>query len=327
MSIIIEPDTPNENFLKQAYIASLKSKDVEEREGAVIVDSLDRIVGTGYRGFPRHVETSDIGKHNRVFFEVPAAENAVYNAISGSLEGATLYVNYFPCHSCTHAIIQSKIGEIVFRSDRHIRKEKPYALAAKAMIDAAVEAGKLNIREYDGRNKLPAKAPLTWDEKHMFSAATAALRSKDPTTKVGACLVDADGREISLGYNGFPKGIDDEEFPWQDTEDLPEGATFDKTKHGYVVHSEKNAILNSSTNRLEGSRIYLTHFPDYKSMQTIIQSGISKVFYVHENRFVRTEEDTAAKRMATYLGEHTNFSVVQKDFDFSSFRLDMSHYD
>ena len=80
---------------------------------------------------------------------------------------------------------------------------------------------------------------ITWDEYFMGVAMLSGKRSKDPNTQVGACIVGADNRILSMGYNGFPNGCSDDEFPWD-----REGDKSLKTKYPYVTHSELNAILN-----------------------------------------------------------------------------------
>ena len=72
---------------------------------------------------------------------------------------------------------------------------------------------------------------LSWDEYFMGVAALAAMRSKDPNSQVGACIVSQDNKILSMGYNGFPWGCSDDEFPWE-----REGDPLD-TKYFYVTHS------------------------------------------------------------------------------------------
>lgn len=55
---------------------------------------------------------------------------------------------------------------------------------------------------------------ISWDEYFMGVALLASQRSKDPSTQVGACIVNDDNRIMSVGYNGFPRGCSDDEFPW-----------------------------------------------------------------------------------------------------------------
>ena len=54
---------------------------------------------------------------------------------------------------------------------------------------------------------------ISWDEYFMGLAHLSALRSKDPNTQVGAAIVDENHRVVSVGYNGFPTGVSDDEFP------------------------------------------------------------------------------------------------------------------
>jgi len=117
---------------------------------------------------------------------------------------------------------------------------------------------------------------LKWDEYFMAIAKLSAMRSKDPNTQVGACIVSEDNRILSIGYNGTPNGYKDECFPW---ERIGERLN---TKYMYVVHAERNAILNFRGNmkELEGSTLYVTWFPCNECAKEIIQVGIKKVVYL-----------------------------------------------
>lgn len=117
---------------------------------------------------------------------------------------------------------------------------------------------------------------LTWEEYFMALAEVSAKRSKDPVTQVGACIVNDKHRVISLGYNGFPIGCSDDEFPWGKDETDPTNS-----KYQYVVHAELNAILNCDRD-LEGCTIYVTSSPCNECAKAIIQSGIKKVVYKDE---------------------------------------------
>ena len=113
---------------------------------------------------------------------------------------------------------------------------------------------------------------LSWDEYFMGLAHLSAMRSKDPSTQVGAVIVSGEHRVVSIGYNGFPNGCSDDEFPWDREGD------FGATKYPYVVHAELNAILNSK-NDLRGCSIYVSLFPCNECAKAIIQSGIKEVIY------------------------------------------------
>ena len=116
---------------------------------------------------------------------------------------------------------------------------------------------------------------ISWEEYFMSIAKLSAMRSKDPSTQVGACIVSNDNRILSIGYNGAPNGFSDEEFPW-----AREGNNLD-TKYPYVCHAELNAILNyrGSKKDLENAKIYVDLFPCNECAKAIIQSGIKEVIY------------------------------------------------
>ena len=135
---------------------------------------------------------------------------------------------------------------------------------------------------------------LTWDEYFMGLAHLSALRSKDPNTQVGAAIVDENHRVVSVGYNGFPRGCDDDEFPWD-----KEGGML-VTKYAYVVHAELNAILNSPR-PVRGCTLYVSLFPCNECAKAIIQSGITKIVY-ESDKYAETEAIYASKRMLQAAG-------------------------
>lgn len=138
---------------------------------------------------------------------------------------------------------------------------------------------------------------LSWDEYFMAVAKLSAKRSKDPNTQVGACIVSNDNRILSIGYNGAPNGFADEKFPWQ-----REGSPLD-TKYLYVVHAERNAILNykGSTRDLDGAKIYVDLFPCNECAKEIIQSGIKEVIYLSD-KYAETESTIASKKLFDVCG-------------------------
>lgn len=131
---------------------------------------------------------------------------------------------------------------------------------------------------------------LSWEEYFMGLAILSAERSKDPSTQVGACIVDENNKIISVGYNGAPIGYDDDkDMTWERDGD------FLDTKYAYVCHSELNAILNSKI-KVDGCRLFVTLFPCNECAKVIIQAGIKEVIYLSD-KYDGTEGNIAAKKM------------------------------
>ena len=136
---------------------------------------------------------------------------------------------------------------------------------------------------------------ISWDEYFMGVAHLSGMRSKDPNTQVGACIVSKDNKILSMGYNGFPNGCSDEEFPWS-----REGEELD-TKYPYVTHGELNAILNYRGGSLEGTKLYVSLFPCNECAKAIIQAGIKTVVY-DSDKYEGTPMNRASKRMFAAAG-------------------------
>lgn len=133
---------------------------------------------------------------------------------------------------------------------------------------------------------------ISWDEYFMAIAKLSSMRSKDPSTQVGACIVSNDNRILSIGYNGAPNGFSDERFPWgREGENL-------NTKYPYVCHGEMNAVLNyrGSKKDLENSKIYVDLFPCNECAKIIIQSGIKEVIYLSD-KYATSENNVASRKL------------------------------
>ena len=138
---------------------------------------------------------------------------------------------------------------------------------------------------------------LSWDEYFMGIAKLSAMRSKDPSTQVGACIVSKDNRILSIGYNGAPNGFDDIYFPWD-----REGDYLD-TKYPYVCHAELNAISNYRGNKkdFEGAKLYVTLFPCNECTKLVIQNGIKEIIYLCD-KYKETDGIKASKFMLDRSG-------------------------
>lgn len=151
---------------------------------------------------------------------------------------------------------------------------------------------------------------LSWDEYFMGIAVLSAMRSKDPSTQVGACIVDGDRRILSMGYNGMPRCCSDDTFPWEKKEGL-------NSKYLYVCHAELNAILNChSGSSVKGCTVYTTLFPCNECAKAIIQSGIAQVVY-KEDKYADSESVIASKLMFETAG------VAYRQYDHSGKKINL----
>ena len=136
---------------------------------------------------------------------------------------------------------------------------------------------------------------ISWDEYFMGVSMLSGMRSKDPNTQVGACIVSEKNKILYMGYNGLPNGCDDDDFPWD-----REGNMLD-TKYPFVTHSELNAILNYRGGSLEGAKLYVSLFPCNECAKAIIQAGITTVIYL-DDKYNGTDSNTASKRLFDAAG-------------------------
>lgn len=141
---------------------------------------------------------------------------------------------------------------------------------------------------------------ISWDEYFMGIAMLSAERSKDNSTQVGACIVNADNKIVSVGYNGMPTGCSDDEMPWE-----RDGETSLDTKYPFVCHAELNAILNSNIGNLNGCTVYVTLFPCNECAKAIIQSGIKRVVY-YSDKYADTEGTKASRILLEKCGVTTS---------------------
>lgn len=105
-----------------------------------------------------------------------------------------------------------------------------------------------------------------WSERFLDLADHIATWSKDPTTQVGCVIVDKQNRIVSIGFNGFPRGV----------KDLVDRYADRPTKHLFVAHAERNALDNAPLS-VEGCTLYSPLLPCNECAKSIIQKGIKKV--------------------------------------------------
>jgi dCMP deaminase len=138
----------------------------------------------------------------------------------------------------------------------------------------------VEVNSKPASNKVKKRSdPLCWDDYFMSVAFLSSMRSKDPNTQVGACIVNGEKRIVGIGYNGFPRGCDDDELPWARHS---ESGNELETKYPYVCHAEVNAILNKNSADVQGCSLYVGLFPCNECAKMIIQSGIREVVFLSD---------------------------------------------
>ena len=143
----------------------------------------------------------------------------------------------------------------------------------------------------------PREDYISWDEYFAGIARLTAMRSKDPSTQVGSVLVSKDNRILSVGYNGTPARVHDEEMNWNRECDWLH------SKYPVVVHSEHNAIANyrGSQRDLAGSRLYVDLFPCSSCAKLVVTAGVEEVIY-RSDKYAGTEDNLAARRIFDMCG-------------------------
>lgn len=168
-------------------------------------------------------------------------------------------------------------------------------------LEATIEATLADLRldrQQQQQQHVATSDHISWDEFFMTVAQLAAKRSKDPVTKVGACIVNIQNKIIATGYNGMPNGVDDKAVSWDKQGD------YLNTKYAYVVHAELNAILNAVLTDQTNCRLYVSLFPCNECAKAIIQAGIRRVIYLSDKH--KDKDSTkAAKLMFQMAGVET----------------------
>lgn len=150
---------------------------------------------------------------------------------------------------------------------------------------------------------------MSWDTYFMSVAILSSFRSKDRLTQNGACIADKNNKVMGIWYNWLPIGCDDNDAQfWTDNDNDPE-----YSRHSYVVHAEKNAILNSISQDLHWGSIYVTQFPCPVCTQAIIQVGIKKIVYLKFKPH-HAPQMSASKKMMNAAGVEC---IAFKDCDSS----------
>lgn len=138
---VMSPISKEVYFMALAYLTARMSKDPSTQCGAVIANSMNRVVGVGYNGFPNRCKDKGLPwertgpfLESKYAYVVHAEPNAIYNANS-SVEGCVMYTTLFPCNECAKTIIQSGIYRVVYAEDKY--HDEDFSVAARRLFKAA----------------------------------------------------------------------------------------------------------------------------------------------------------------------------------------------
>lgn len=309
--------TWDEYFMSLVALSSLRSEFF--KSGACIIDKDKRILSMGYDKIPFPIRNNDFyGLGNNPEFCTNALSNVLYTFKGRTQEfiGSTAYLSEFPNYEQSRQISQVRIKNVIYLSNN---VDKSTEIISRRILDSSgvniipyfdnsysnkdyieflirlKEVIRRHIGKYDTKS-------LSNSEYFMGIAALSALRSKDPSTQVGACLVGEDDRIMSIGYNGAPHGMKDEDLPWNSPGELTGDLL--TTKDPYIVHAEINAFDNYRGNMqdFKNSKLYLIYSPCVTCSQRISYAELMEVVYLREytkNRISRKSNNWLFRTGAT----------------------------
>ncbi|MDE5587168.1 MAG: hypothetical protein K2I72_02210, partial [Bacilli bacterium] len=261
----------DEYFMSIVSLASLRS-DYGKR-GACLVDTENRILSIGCNQAPYSVYDKIPGGLSNYVLSPVSNTLFTFKGRRSEFQGGTIYLSDFPNPDDARNLAQAKLQKIVYLNDIPESEDKEIT---NIILDAAKVERVPYIEGYpkedyfDFLNELhsflkehlkKSDGPLSSEEYYMGIAVLSALRSKDPKTQVGSCLVDENGRVISVGYNGATYRMSDDLLPWHSSGE--ETGIKKDIKNPYVVHAEINVLDNyrGQQDDLNRMKLYLTFSP------------------------------------------------------------------
>ncbi len=265
--------TWDEYFISAVGLASLNS--VQGDGGACIVDKDHRILSIGSNQVPYSL-ASKVPKERVLDYTLDSVSNALFSFKGKRSEflNGTIYVSEFPTPEQAKSIAQAKLQKVVYFKDVPESEEKAITnyifdrtcIYPEKYIDTGNSEEEYycflkDLRDFIKKHLKQKNGEVTPEEYYMSMAVLATLRSKDPSTQVGSCLVDENGRVVSVGYNGAPQGMEDRDIPWHSSGEKT-GIKAD-IKDYYSVHAEVNSFDNyrGQQDDLSKMKIYLTFSP------------------------------------------------------------------
>ncbi|MCI8588532.1 MAG: hypothetical protein HFG40_02660 [Bacilli bacterium] len=261
----------DEYYMSVVALSSIRS--VYSNGGACLVDSDHRILSIGCNQAPYTVyDKIPGGLHH---FVLSPVSNALFTfkGRRAEFEGGTIYLSDFPTPEDARNLAQARLQKVIYLQDVEESTNKEIANrildTAKIEVSPYIE-GYTRAEYYEFLSQFQtflkkhlkkSDGPLNSEEYYMGIAILSALRSKDPSTQVGSCLVDENGRILSVGYNGTPHGMNDDLLPWHSNGEITGNLL--EVKDPYVVHSEVNVLDNyrGQQDDLSNMKLYLTFSP------------------------------------------------------------------
>lgn len=264
----------DQRYLRVAHHVASWSKDPSTQCGAVLVRANRTLSSVGFNGFPRGMDDAAALYADRAL-KYPRVIHSEWNAIRSShdpsLVGCTVYAWPMPpCDLCTAALVQKGVARVVCpapQADKLARWKTQFAHAEGTWRQGGA------IVHYEALQdlpRLPSFAPGTqkWDARLLALAAEVQSWSKDPVAPRGAVLVRPDRTIASLGFCGFPQGVDDGPLVAGDL----------GIRASRLITAELNAILSSEDPTLDGHTAYVWPTPsDLRASVHLIHEGVRRL--------------------------------------------------
>ncbi|CAI5742519.1 unnamed protein product [Peronospora destructor] len=216
--------------------------------------------------------------------------------------------------------IGAQIENVSTNDDKKEANDNETVLNLNGKEDESMKQATVAVKTSTLSSKVQKRSDyLSWDDYFMSVAFLSAMRSKDPSTQVGACIVNPERKIVGIGYNGFPNRCGDDELPWA-RESLTNSPL--DTKYPYVCHAEMNAILNKNSTDVKGCTMYVALFPCNECAKLIIQSGILRVVYCSD-KYKQDWKFVASRRLLDMAGVQYTQHRLQRSkvvIDFTSVR-------
>lgn len=265
--------------------------------GACVVDDNRKLLSIGGKDVPYTIRNQISWNKKQEYLVSPVSNSLfTFKGKRSEFQHGTIYVSDFPTPEETKSIVQARLSRMVYLNrplsqvDEEIsRKMLEYAnVKADSYFDFDYSLDYYNefLSQFEKVLNKYLKRDIPGcdkqDEYFMAIATLSALRSKDPSTQVGACLVDKNNRVISVGYNGAPYNFSDCDMPWSSLGE----ATGDRIniKDSYVVHAEVNALDNylGQQDDLKNMRMYVTFSPCASCTKRLSMQHLDKIIWLRD---------------------------------------------